>query len=122
MIERVIESWLDNAVERSFQGPFCAMLAADGFTVVHLSRHCGMELGKDAIAVAPDGTPCAYQLKTAPAGRLSLRHWREEISRQVFDLVVGRIVHPSIDPIVPTVHIWSQTASWKRKSHVQSMT
>jgi hypothetical protein len=97
VIERLVENWLDNSTERAFQSPFCAMLCAEGYTVVHLSRHCGMELGKDVIAIAPDGTPCAYQLKTAPGGRISLRQWRDEISKQVFDLVVGRIVHPSVN-------------------------
>jgi hypothetical protein len=97
VIERLVENWLDNSSERAFQGPFCSMLSAEGYTVVHLSRHCGMELGKDVIAVAPDGTPCAYQLKTAPSGKITLRQWRDEISKQAFDLVVGRIVHPSID-------------------------
>ncbi|MEW6095400.1 MAG: hypothetical protein AB1567_02580 [bacterium] len=97
MLERVIENWLDKANERSFQKPFCYMLSAERYTVVHLSRHCGMEMGKDVIAIAANGTPCAYQLKTAKNGKISLRQWRDEISNQVFDLVVGQIVHPSID-------------------------
>ena len=101
MIERIVENWLDNSTELSFQGPFCPMLSADGYTVVHLSRHCGMELGKDVLAIAPDGTPCAYQLKTAAGGKISLRQWREEIGKQVFDLVTGRIVHPSINSEQP---------------------
>lgn len=97
MLERLIENWLDKASERSFQKPFCYMLSAEGYTVIHLSRHCGMEMGKDVIAIAPNGTPCAYQLKKARNGKISLRQWREEISQQVFDLVVGQIVHPSIN-------------------------
>lgn len=101
MIERVVENWLDNATELSFQGPFCAMLSANGHTVVHLSRHCGMELGKDVLTIAPDGVPCAYQLKTAQGGKISLRQWRDEVGKQAFDLVVGRIVHPSINPESP---------------------
>ena len=96
MIERVVENWLDNATELSFQEPFCAMLSTAGHTVVHLSRHCGMELGKDVLTIAPDGVPCAYQLKTAQGGKISLRQWRDEIGKQVIDLVAGRIVHPSI--------------------------
>jgi hypothetical protein len=53
-----------------------------------------MELGKDVLAIAPDGIPCAYQLKR---GDISLSDWRNNISQQVQDLVQGRIVHPSID-------------------------
>lgn len=97
MIERLIENWLDKATERSFQVPFCHMLCANGYTVVHLSRHCGMEMGKDVLAIHPDGTPCAYQLKSTKDGKISLKQWRAEISRQVLDLVVGKIIHPSID-------------------------
>jgi hypothetical protein len=97
VIERLIENWLDKATERSYQIPFCHMLAAKGYTVVHLSRHCGMELGKDILAIAPDAIPCAYQLKTARDGKITLKQWREEISRQVVDLVAGKIIHPSVE-------------------------
>jgi len=97
MLERVIENWLDKASERSFQKPFCYMLSANGFTVIHLTRHTGMELGKDVIAVAPDGTPCAYQLKGAINGKISLKQWNKEISSQVLNLVTVKIVHPSIN-------------------------
>jgi len=96
VIERIIENWLDKSTEKSFQKPFCYMLANQGFTVIHLSRHCGMELGKDILAIAPDGTPCAFQLKGATNGKISLRQWRNEISGQVVDLVMGQIVHPSL--------------------------
>ena len=94
MLERVIENWLDKATERSFQQPYCYMLSAEGHTIIHLTRHCGMELGKDIITISPDGTPCAFQLKT---GDISLSKWKKEVSLQIDDLVVGKINHPSID-------------------------
>jgi hypothetical protein len=56
-----------------------------------------MELGKDIIAISPEGTPCAYQLKTSQGRRISLGQWNSEINQQAFNLVVGQIVHPSID-------------------------
>ncbi len=96
MLERVVENWLDRANERAFQVPFCHMLAAEGHTVVHLTRHCAMEMGKDVLSIAPDGSPCAYQLKGAPGAKITLTRWRNEIENQVFGLVTGRIVHPSI--------------------------
>jgi hypothetical protein len=96
VIERLIDDWLDRATERTFQKPFCHMLAAEGYTVLHMSRHCGLEAGKDILALSPDGTPCAYQLKTAKNGKISLTQWRKEISQQAFDLVTGDIVFPSI--------------------------
>ena len=94
MLEKVVENWLDKATERSFQQPYCYMLSAEGHTIIHLTRHCGMEMGKDIITIAPDGTPCAFQLK---AGNISLAKWRDEVSAQTFDLVLGKINHPSID-------------------------
>ena len=94
MLERVIENWLDKATERSFEQPFCYMLAAEGHRIIHLTRHGAMELGKDIITIAPDGTPCAFQLK---AGNISLAKWRDEVNSQTFDLVSLRISHPSVD-------------------------
>ena len=94
MLERVIENWLDKATERSFQQPYCYMLSAEGYTIIHLTRHCGMELGKDIITISPDGTPCAFQLK---AGNISLAKWRDEVSSQTSDLVSLKINHPSVD-------------------------
>ena len=83
MLERVIENWLDKATERTFQKPYCYMLSAEGHTIIHLTRHGAMELGKDIITIAPDGTPCAFQLKT---GDISLAKWRDEVSSQTSDL------------------------------------
>ena len=88
MLERIIENWLDNASERSFQQPYCYMLAADGHTIIHSTRHSAMELGKDIITIDPDGIPCAFQLKT---GNISLAKWQNEVIRQIDDLVVGKI-------------------------------
>ena len=96
MIERVVENWLTDATERSFQVPFCHMLSSKGFTVLHMSRHCGMELGKDVIAVDPTGVPCAFQLKTPQGKRITLSEWRNGISQQVHDLVTLKLIHPSL--------------------------
>ena len=97
MIERLLENWLIRANERSFQIPFCHSLAYEGHTVVHLSRHCAMEMGKDILTIAPDDVPCAYQLKGVDGGgKLSLRSWQEDLGKQLHPLVLGKIVHPSI--------------------------
>ena len=94
MLEKVVENWLDNAIERSFQQPFCYMLSAEGHTVIHSTRHSAMELGKDITTIAEDGTPCVYQLKS---GNISLSKWRSEVGSQTNDLVWGQINHPSVD-------------------------
>ncbi|MFN0157084.1 MAG: hypothetical protein ACKVRP_03310 [Bacteroidota bacterium] len=101
MLEKLIERWLDEANERVFQIPFCFALTKQGYTVVHLSRHTAMELGKDILAIDPTGTPCAFQLKGTTNGRLSLSKYRDDVQPQLNDLVFGSIVHPSINPNVP---------------------
>jgi hypothetical protein len=101
VIERLLENWLNRANERSFQYPFCYLLASQGYRVVHLSRHCGMEIGKDVLAIDPQGVPCAYQLKGVGGGKLSQRRWRSEVQAQVQPLLNTVIVHPSIDPKLP---------------------
>ncbi len=93
MLERVIENWLDKATERSFEQPFCYMLSAEGHTIIHLTKHDPMEMGKDIITIAPDGTPCAFQLKT---GDISLAKWDKEVSSQTDALVTRHINHSSV--------------------------
>lgn len=97
MIERILENWLNKANERSFQIPFAHWLAFKGHSVLHLSRDCAMELGKDIVTIAPDGIPCAYQLKGVDGGRLTLGRWRDDLEKQVFSLVNLKIVHPSLN-------------------------
>lgn len=94
MLERIIENWLDKATELSYQQPFCYILSAEGYTIIHSTRHTAMELGVDIIAIAPDETPCAFQLKT---GNISLKKWRDEVGSQTDDLVCGQLNHPSVD-------------------------
>ena len=94
MLERVIENWLDKATERSFEKPYCYMLAAEGHTIIHLTRHCGMEQGQDIITIDPDGIPCAFQLK---AGNISQSKWKTEVNSQTLELIFNDINHPSVD-------------------------
>lgn len=96
MIERVIENWLDSCTERTFQIPFCYMLQAEGYTILHLTRHCGMELGKDIIALDKNGIPCVFQLKSSESKKITLAQWRE-INQQLIDLVYTKSIHPSIN-------------------------
>lgn len=99
MIERLLENWLIRANERSFQIPFCHWLAFTGHTVVHLSRHCSTEFGKDILAIGPDGVPCAYQLKGVDGtGKMSLSKWNDDLGKQVSPLVNLSIDHPSVPP------------------------
>jgi hypothetical protein len=87
VIEKLIENWLDNASERSYQSVFVQMLAADGYTVLHSTRHCLLEFGKDILAIAPDGVGCAFQLKGNPGGRMTIGMFRKDIQPQLVQLM-----------------------------------
>lgn len=100
MIERLIEDWLTSASERSLEIPFCELLLAEGWQVVHLSRHGEMEEGKDVIAIDPSGHPCAFQLKSIQGKRLTQRQWAE-ILPQITRLVEVEIQHPSVESCGP---------------------
>jgi len=94
LLERLLENWLDNASERSYQSPFCQMLSARGHKVVHSTRHTPIELGKDVISVDPDGGACAFQLKGNPGSRITANAFRELVP-QLNQLVHFAIQHPS---------------------------
>ncbi|MDD5705815.1 MAG: hypothetical protein PHR35_07800 [Kiritimatiellae bacterium] len=60
-----------------------------------------MEQGKDILAVGPDGTPAAFQLKS---GNLTLKDWRHpdhSLKGQVEDLLDLPIDHPSVGTTRP---------------------
>jgi hypothetical protein len=101
MLERVVENWLTKANERSFEIPFAQLLTGEGHQVLHLSRHGPFEEGKDILAIAPDGIPCAYQLKGTQNGKITQTYWAKECSDQINRLVEIPIVHPSINPQSP---------------------
>lgn len=95
MQERLIEHWLDSINERGYQSAFLQMLAGEGYTVVHSTRHTAIEFGKDVVAIGPDGVPCAFQLKGNPGSRLNLTQFRE-IKGQIDQLVEQPIVFPGM--------------------------
>ena len=101
MIKKLLENWLDSASERSYQAAFVQMLAGQGYRVLHSTRHCALEYGKDVLAIAPDGVPCAYQLKGNPGGRLGLREFRSDIQQQLVQLISQPIVFPGVPEGVP---------------------
>ncbi len=94
MIEKLLENWLDSASERSYQAVFVQMLSGMGYRVVHSTRHTALEFGKDVLAVASDGTGCAYQLKGNPGGRLGLAQFRSEMQDQLIQLMSQPVVYP----------------------------
>jgi hypothetical protein len=92
VIERIIENWLTSANERSYQIPFCQLLAAEGETIVYISPHGPFEQGKDVITLDKAGKPRAYQLKN---GDINLAEWRKH-KGELNDLVELPISHPGV--------------------------
>jgi hypothetical protein len=101
MKEKIIENWLDNASERSYQPIFCQYLIKMGYLVVHSTRHNASEHGKDIIAINPAGIPCAFQLKGNPKSRITLDHYRKELIPQLSALTDQAIQHPSVNNTIP---------------------
>jgi hypothetical protein len=92
VIERVIENWLNSSNERSYQIPFCQLLAAEGETVVYVSPHGPFEQGKDVVTIDDGGKVRAYQLK---CGDIGLAEWRRN-KGEINDLVEMPINHPGV--------------------------
>jgi hypothetical protein len=91
MKERLVESWLTRINERGYGITFCQILASKGYRVVRYG-HSSIELGKDVLAIAPDGTVCAYQLKS---GDVSLADVTKHIE-QLQMLVATQPIHPGL--------------------------
>jgi hypothetical protein len=70
--ERLVEHWLTSVNELTYQLPFCEVLLAEGYEVLHVSYHGRGEHGKDVVARRRDGALCTFQLK---GGDISLREW-----------------------------------------------
>jgi hypothetical protein len=81
--EKLVEHWLTNVNELSYQIPFCEVLVAKGFDVVHVSTHGRGEHGKDIVARSRSGRLYTFQLK---GGDIGLSEWRA-IRGEVEELV-----------------------------------
>lgn len=93
MYEKLVENWLISANELSYQLPFCEVLLAEGYTILHVSRHGRGEHGKDVVARRSDGVLCTFQLK---GGDVALPDWRE-IRGEIEELVQLPVRLPGVD-------------------------
>ncbi|RCL84797.1 MAG: hypothetical protein DBW63_13615 [Hyphomonas sp.] len=69
MLAKLVESWLDSIGERGYQPAYCTLLLLEGHSILHNTRHSPIEIGKDIITEAPDGTRHLIQLKGNPGAR-----------------------------------------------------
>ena len=93
--EKLIEIWLDSASEREYQFGFRSALIFSGYKVLHDTSHTSLELGKDIIAINPDGDVFAYQLKGNPDGRITISQWHSLLP-QINALVYHPLSHPNL--------------------------
>lgn len=98
--EKLIEVWLDNANERQYQFAFRNALISAGYTILHNTSHTALELGKDIIALSPEGELFAYQLKGNPGGRITISQWQDLIA-QINTLVYQPITSPALSKSKP---------------------
>lgn len=125
MHERVIENWLVNANERQYQRPFCQLLSFEGETILYVSKHGQMELGKDVVSVSTEGIPRAYQMKAGNIGQSELRAiWGELEELVTLDLnypqldtkekhesylvTNGELTDPAVNHIKEANHTWAK--------------
>src|SRR6056297_2969826 len=92
MLERIVENWLTNASERSFQLPFCYTLQNKNHRILHLTRHRPIEFGKDVITIDENHDYHAYQLKQ---GNITQRVFTELLP-QLNQLCYLNLAHPHI--------------------------
>lgn len=97
MQEKLVEHWLTNVNELTYQLPLCEVLLAHGYAVLHVSKHGRGEHGKDIIARDPNGALTTFQLK---GGDINLGAWRD-IRGEVAELVELPVMLPGIDPAEP---------------------
>lgn len=97
MQEKLVEHWLTNVNELTYQVPFCEVLVAMGYDVIHVSTHGRGEHGKDIVARNPKGRLQTFQLK---GGDITLSEWRS-IRGEVEELVQLPVRVPGISESEP---------------------
>jgi hypothetical protein len=100
LLERLIENWLDNAGERTYQPCFCQMLIGRGYRIVHNTEHTPLEHGKDIIAISPEGKLVGFQLKGNPGKSLKPSQF-DDIRGQLEQLATLALGLPGYEKKVP---------------------
>jgi hypothetical protein len=103
MLQNVLEDYLDgigSGRERDFDLPFMSLLAAMGFTDIHLTDGFA-EFGKDFIAKrVEEGEPIQYSFQSK-AGDINQPTWRNSIQGQMLESLISTRTHPNFDLSLP---------------------
>jgi hypothetical protein len=103
VLQNVLEDYLESigsGREREFDLPFMSLLAAMGFTDIHLTDGVA-EFGKDFIAKrVEEGKPIQYSFQSK-AGDINQPTWRNSIQGQMLESVLSPRTHPNFDLSLP---------------------
>ena len=94
MIENLVDVWLTEASERSYEAAFGQLLIIEGHRVLQGPMHHAYEHGKDIITSDSTGDLCVYQLKGGK-GRLNVAAI-ERVQDQLLAAAAAAVTHPSL--------------------------
>lgn len=94
MIAKLLDAWLTNASERSYEAAFAQLLLIEGHRVIQGPLHHGHEHGKDIIAESPAGQLQVYQLKGGP-GKLT-KAKIANVQSQLHAASLTAVTHPAL--------------------------
>ena len=122
MIGKLLDAWLTNASERTYEAAFAQLLLLEGHRVIQGPLHHGHEHGKDIIAEDKDGKLHVYQLKGGP-GKLN-KAKIDDVQSQLHTASLTAVTHPALahqrrpDGVVL---VTNQDATPQAQSHLASL-
>ena len=107
MIENLVDVWLTEASERSYEAAFGQLLVIEGHRVIQGPMHHAHEHGKDMIAWDSRDNLCVYQLKGG-MGKLDIAAVNE-VQDQLFTAATSAVMHPSLPEPRPPDRVYLVT-------------
>ena len=122
MIENLVDVWLTEASERSYEAAFGQLLVIEGYRVIQGPMHHAHEHGKDIIAWDPEGDLCVYQLKGGK-GSLDLAAV-EKAQDQLLAAAASAVMHPSLPDLRRPDRVYlvtNQTATGPAQGRIRAL-
>ena len=108
VIGNLVDVWLTEASERSYEAAFGQLLVIEGHRVIQGPMHHAHEHGKDMIAWDSEGNLCAYQLKGGKRSKLD-KAAVDEVQDQLFTAAATAVMHPSLPSPRPPDRVYLVT-------------
>ena len=122
MIENLVDVWLTEASERSYEAAFGQLLVIEGHRVIQGPMHHAHEHGKDIIAWDSEGNLCVYQLKGGK-GTLGVAGVRK-VQDQLLTAAASGVMHPSLASSRAPDRVYlvtNQTATGPAQGQIRAM-